>query len=56
MKVFNNEDQKGEVILLVSKKEMQNLIDMCEEASENNKRKKNWKKIYCQLTTEACCY
>ncbi len=56
MKVFNNENQSGEVILLLPKKEIRQLIEMCEEACNNNKRKSGWKRLKDQLTNQACCY
>ncbi len=57
MRVFNEEKHPAtDVVLVLSKKEVQALQQMMQVACDANKRKKTWKKMYNDLFEGAGYY
>jgi len=56
MDFYTSETDIGESIIRMSKKEAKILMDMLEFASENNKRKPTFKKMYKSFSSNLACY
>lgn len=56
MEVFESTDSNGKTLLFLDKKESRLLVEMCESASQKNKRKSTWKKMSENLSNSVACY
>jgi len=56
MEFYTNEDQTGETIIRLSKKEGQTLLEMLELAALTNKRKPTFKKMLKEFSAKLFCF
>ena len=56
MRIFNEENKKPEVVLILNKSEINCLIEVLTEASQKYKRRTNYKKMLEFINEKVCVF